>query len=233
MNNINLIIDGIILLILIAFMVSGAKRGLILSVFKISSSALSAFLAVLIHPFISKLLRATPLFDSIKEFVADRLGLTLGTNAATQAEQARIINDLPIPDFMSRILIENNNSVVNQLLDTHTITDYICGYIANLIMSVIVTTVLLFVIKILIRAFSKTLRLVSKLPVVRQLNYIGGCGIGLFYGILVIWIVFMISMMFITFEWYDAFHSGIDSSVLGKLLYDNNPIRSLLIGDLF
>lgn len=233
MNNQSLTADGIALAILIAAIVIGAHRGLIKSVFKTFSSILSLIIAFMLHPILTKLIIATPIFDILKQNIADNLGLSLTQTAASQPEQIQIISSLPLPNFINEMLIDNNNTVVHELLDTHGIADYICGYLANLIISIAVTLLLVLFMRLIVRVIIKSLDIMSKLPVIHQLNFLGGGIIGAVSGVILIWIVMLGLMLFIADSSYGFIQESIDGSILCKILYDNNILRNLIMGDLF
>ncbi len=233
MENLNYTIDAVIIAILLITMLVGAYRGFINSVFRTFSSIVALILAFALHPVITRFIKITPLFDLLKEHIADKLGLSLEINNATQAEQSQIISSLPLPDFLNKMLIENNNSVVHELLDTHGIADYICSYIANLIISIVVTLILVLCMKFVVRAIIKAFDIIAKLPVIHQLNYLGGGLVGIISGVIIIWLIFLAAMIFVTDTSFALLQEGIDGSILGKLLYDNNIFVNLLMGDLF
>lgn len=232
-QNLNYILDGIVAVVLIAAILIGAGRGFIKSVLKTFSSVLSLGISYALHPIITRGINATPIFDVLKSGIAGQLGLSLDPTQTTKAEQINMITDLNLPDFVTERLIENNNSVVYDLLDVHGIADYICGYIANMIIGIIVIVILTFVVKLILRAIYRTSDLISKLPIVHQLNYLGGAVLGLVSGLIVVWIVLMVSMIFVTSDSYTVMLDAINNSVLCKLLYDNNVIANILMGDLF
>lgn len=233
MNNQSLIADGIALAILLVAIIIGAHRGLIKAVFKTFSSILSLIIAFMLHPILTKLIIATPIFDLLKEHIADKLGLSLTQTASSQSEQIQVITSLPLPDFINDMLIDNNNTVVHELLDTHGIADYICGYLANLIISIAVTLLLVLFMRLIVRIIIKSLDIMSKLPVIHQLNFLGGGIVGAVSGVILIWIIMLGLMLFIADSSYALIQESIDSSVLCKILYDNNILRSLIMGDLF
>ncbi len=233
MNNLSLIIDGSILAVLAITFFIGAYRGIMKTIFKTFSSIITLALAFALHPVISQLVKTTPIFDAVKLNVADKLGLSLTPVAMSQPEQSKLIASLPLPDFFNEMLIENNNSVVYELLDAKSINEYICGYIANIIINIGVTIILMILMAIVVKTIVKSLDIISKLPVIHQLNYLGGGIIGLISGVLIIWLVFMASMLLIADESYAELLKGIDGSILGKILYDNNIFKNLIMGDLF
>ncbi len=233
MNNLSMIIDGILIAILLIAFFLVAYRGLMKTVFKTFSSVVSLALAFALHPIISQLVKATPIFDSVKLSVADKLGLSLDPVTLSQPQQSQLIASLPLPDFLNEMLIENNNSVVYDLLDANGINDYICGYIANIIINIAVTIILTIVITIIVKIIIKSMDIIDRLPVIHQLNYLGGGLVGIISGVIIIWLVFMVSMMLVADASYTEIMKGIDGSILGKFLYDNNIFKNIVMGDLF
>ncbi|MGN1318394.1 MAG: CvpA family protein [Lachnospirales bacterium] len=233
MENASLIADGIVIAILLISIIVGAYRGLIKTVFKTFSSIIALALAYFLHPILTRLVNKTPVFDFLKLSFADKLGLSLTTENVTQAEQTNLISSLPLPDFINDMLIENNNTVVHELLDTHGIADYICGYLANLVISIAVTLILVLFMGLIVRAIIKSLDIMAKLPVISQLNFLGGGIIGTVSGVIIIWLIFLFAMLFVTDASFALIQEAIDGSVVCKLLYDNNLLRSLIMGDLF
>lgn len=233
MDNLSIIIDCSILALLILTFFIGAYRGIVKTIFKTFSSIISLALAFSLHPLISQLVKATPIFDILKQNIGDKLGLSLEPAVVSQPEQVKLIASLPLPDFLNEKLIENNNSVVYNLLDAHSINEYICGYIANIIINIGVTIGLIIFMSLIIKAIIRSLDIISRLPVIHQLNYLGGGIIGLVSGVIIIWLIFVISMLFITDTAYTELLKGIDGSILGKILYDHNIFKNLIMGDLF
>lgn len=233
MDNLNLYIDGAIIIILLITFFIGAYRGIMKTIFKTFSSVISLTISFSLHPIVSRLVRATPIFDVLKSHIADKLGLDLTPVAMSQPEQSSLIASLPLPDFLIDALVENNNSVVHSLLDVHGIADYICGYIANIIINISVTIILTIIVIIIMKVITRSLNIISRLPIIHQFNYLGGGLVGLITGVIIIWVVFMVLMLFVTAGFYTEFLAAIDNSLLGKILFENNILNNLIMGDLF
>ena len=229
----NYIVDAIIILIFIITFLIGAYRGFIKSVFKTFSSIIALVLAFSLHPVISGIIKSTPVFDAIKMYVADKLNLSLAPAAVAQPEQIKLISSLPLPDFLNEMLIENNNTEVYKLLGANGINDYICGYIANIIINIAVTILLALCMGFIIKAVIGALDLVARLPVIHQLNYLGGGVVGIVSGVIIIWLIFIVLMLFVTDSSYNAIQESIDSSIIGRILFERNIFKDMIMGDLF
>lgn len=94
-------------------------------------------------PYVTEWLKNdTPVYESIRQGMADAVGLDglldgvldigegTGGNGAGIGER-RTIEELKLPEQMKRILIENNNREVYQMLGVEQFGDYVGGYLAD------------------------------------------------------------------------------------------------------
>lgn len=229
---INYTVDIIILIILLIFIFLFAAKGLVASVLKSFSWLISILVTYFLYPVVSGILRQTFIFDMLKESVYGVMGLdTMETAGGTG--QIAAIEGLTLPQGLKNMLVDNNNSVIYELLGVDSLQEYIAGYIANIILNIVTGILVFFIIVIVIKIAAGTLRLAVKLPVVRQINGIGGGILGLFWGIVAVWTIMALSTVFITAPFFADMVAAIDSSIIGKILYDNNVIMNVLLAKLF
>lgn len=157
----------------------------------------------------------------------DALSATRGSG------QISAIETLTLPDGLKTMLIDNNNSVIYDLLGVNSLQEYIAGYIANIILNIVVSILVFVIIRVIIKIATGTLELAVKLPVVKQLNGLGGGILGFVWGVVVIWITMSFLTLFITAPFFNNLINAIDSSFLGSILYDNNVIMNVLLSKLF
>ena len=94
-------------------------------------------------PYVTEWLKNdTPVYESIRQGMADAVGLDglldgvldigegTGGNGAGIGER-RTIEELKLPEQMKRILIENNNREVYQMLGVEQFGDYVGGYVES------------------------------------------------------------------------------------------------------
>lgn len=229
---INYTVDIIILIILLLFIFIFAAKGFVASILKSFSWLISILVTYLLYPIVSGILRQTFIFDILKESIYGVMGLdTMET--ANGAAQIAAIEGLTLPQGLKNMLVDNNNSVIYELLGVDSLQEYIAGYIANIILNIVTGLLVFFIIVIIIKVATGTLQLAVKLPVVRQINGIGGALLGLFWGIMAVWTVMSLSTIFITTPFFSDMINAIDNSIIGKLLYDNNVIMNVLLAKLF
>lgn len=229
---INYIVDVVIIIILLLFIFLFAHKGLVASILKSCSWLISIFATYLLYPIVSGLIRKTFIFDALKNSVYSVMGLD-NISSAGGAGQIDAINSLTLPEGLKNMLVDNNNSVIYDLLGVNSLQEYIAGYIANIILNIITGVLVFVIILVIIKVVTGALKLAVKLPVVKQINSLGGGVLGLFWGVMAVWTVMALCTLFIATPFFSSMIFAIDNSIIGKILYDNNVIMNVLLAKLF
>ena len=223
-------------LVLIFFLINGwiaYKRGFILSLYKLLSFIISIFLANSLYPIVSAFLRtSTPLFDKIKNQVAPTILISEGTKVNTLEGQTHFINELGVPKFLKRALIENNNSEIYSILHVDSLKDYIAGYIANICINIISMIIVLLVVSIGLRILVGILDIFSKLPVLNSVNHLFGLFFGFISGLLQVWMFFIVLFIFQANPSFEKVFLLLENSSLARYLYEYNYLLQF-VGGLF
>ncbi len=229
---VNYIVDIVIIIIILFFIFKFASKGLVQNILKSCSWLISLLVTYFLYPVISGLIRNTFIFDSLRESVYGVMSLDT-LSAESGSGQIDAINSLTLPEALKELLIDNNNSVIYDLLGVSNLQEYIAGYIANIILNIIISIVVFIIIIVIIKAVSGALQLAVKLPVIKQVNGIGGGILGLFWGVVFVWVIMAISTLFIATPFFADIIGAVDNSIIGKILYDNNIIMNVLLAKLF
>lgn len=220
------ILDLLIVIILLFFVLTGAKRGFVITFFNFFSFIISLVFANMLYPVVSNILRNTGgLYEHLKTSVAETIGLNEFIQQTGKAAETQFINSMSLPALIKHPLIENNNPEIYKLLNVSGLEDYICGFIANLFISAISMIVVFVLVFICIKVLAGLLNILTKLPIINSFNKTGGAIVGLFQGILLLWIIIALSTVFFTQPLYDM----IEPSVFAKYFYDNNIILNMLL----
>lgn len=228
----NYIVDIVIIVVILLFIFAFGSKGFVASVLKSCSWLISIIVTYFLYPIVSGIIRKTFIFDLLKEFIYGAMNLD-GISAENGVGQISAINSLSLPQGLKGMLADNNNSVIYDLLGVNTLQEYIAGYVANIILNIVISLLVFFVIAVIIKAVSGALKLAVKLPLVKQINGLGGALIGVFWGVIFVWVIMALSTLFIATPVFSEMITAIDSSFIGKLLYDNNVIMNVLMAKLF
>ena len=206
----------LIILLIIYFMAHGAKKGFIIFALRGCYKLISIGGSYIIYPFITTLMRTTPIFDMVSNVVKKSLNLQ-NVASSTQQQQIDAINSLSVPQPIKTMLLDNNNSVVHGLLNVQNgVADYISRYIANIILNICVGIIVYFIFSFVLRTIMKLGRFISKLPIISTFNAIAGGALGIVGGVVFVWVIFTVMNIFITNDFFSVLNDKIATSYLGK-----------------
>jgi len=220
LNTLDIAVIAVILLLALI----GWARGFVKSCFSFLPPLAALCLTGKLYPYVSDMLRATPLFNILKAHAAS--GLHLDTAATTAGDSA--IGASALPQFLKGILIANNNKVVYGLLDATDLKDYVAGYIANICINVISVVLVAVGLFILFKLIVGMLDLVTHLPVISTFNHIGGFMIGTFEGVILIWLMFMLAVFFCQSDKAAWFYTELSKSRIAEFLFEKNIFLHLV-----
>ena len=100
--------------------------------------------------------------------------------------------------------------------------------IGTLLVNIIAFVIILVVSKILIRVIGNLLGIFTKLPVIKQFNRLGGGILGGLVGILMLYIVCAVVVLFLPLKPESNVLKEIESSTFASEIYENNVILNLL-----
>lgn len=209
----------IALLILYAFW--GYKAGLIKTIFSICSMIVALALTFVISPQISKALQANEkVVGYFSEKVQNAMNLDKITNSIT--DKASEIDKLPIPESFKESLKENNTVEAQVALGVNNFSDYLSHSIACMIINTLCFVVIFLVLIVGLKILCTVLNIISKLPVLHQINKFTGLLAGLARGLIAIWLLCIILVLFSSTTWGKACFEMINESVFLSILYNNN-----------
>lgn len=139
------------------------------------------------------------------------------------------INGLQIPEAFKHILVTNNNNEIYNLLDVNNIGDYIGGMIATLIINIIAFLGVFIIVSILMKVVISLADLVSKLPVLNQINKLGGLAIGAIIGVIVVWFFLGLVLSMLSANPNVAkVYETLEVSKVASFFYDNNLLMKVV-----
>ncbi|OON99898.1 MAG: hypothetical protein ATN35_10155 [Epulopiscium sp. Nele67-Bin004] len=223
-------LDLIGIFFIVALCYRAYNRGLIVSVYKLTSVFISFGVAVICYPVVSAMLRLTLIDETIEKYIGDLL-INLDLVEGVQSQANALTEYLyMMPDPLVDILIQNNNKEVYAIFGANNIIDYISSYIANMAINVFSVIIVIIIVKIGIAFFVSGADLIAQLPVLRTVNSWGGIVLGFAEAIVVIWL-FCLVIPFLTVspqcEWLTLMW---ESSIFVRWFYDNNFLFDYMIG---
>lgn len=221
-------LDFIIIGIIVITTIIGAKVGLIKTVYQLLSSVISLVLAFFIYPIVEAILKVTPIYTAIQEWVRKLLPDIgdIGLQAQAQLIQEKFSW---MPEFMLNKMIENNNSEIYNLLGVSTLIEYIATFIANTCLMAIALVICFVIIKVGLTITSSVLDIVAKLPILKTANKWGGLVVGFIKGMLIVWVICLIIPLFMMIPQFAGLEKLVEDSFLLQLFYQNNIILETIV----
>lgn len=216
--------DIAVLIVIVIFTIIGLKNGFLYTVFRLLSYILSIIFAIKFYPILSSMLQKTVIYSSIKTAVIKGIIKQQSENVSAMEEGTTqtIVGRLKLPGFIKDSIIEN--VAKNDVFGVKKILDSVGSEIATLIINII-SVILIYLIIRFGLVFSRVLiKTISKLPVFRLLDKSGGLVLGAIEGILVVYILFAILILFSAFPKFEYTINSIENSQYASYFYQNNFI---------
>lgn len=223
------IVIGVVFLI--CFFV-GWAQGLFKVLVSVAGLIASIIIATYVAPNISGYLEEhTTIDDNIAIYIAKELHFSDDGEETSRGVQVEVINELPVSETLKSNILNNNNSEMYSALDATGVYDYIAKSMAVVILNAAVFLVLLLVCRVFFATLGKATDGLSKLPIVRSIDKIGGGLLGGMRGLFFIWLFFLLLSITSTSAISQEMIASISQFPLFKLLYDNNLLLDI-VGDL-
>ena len=208
-----IIVDLIIIVVVLLFIFLGYKKGLTGSLIKLLSFIIAIVVAfVLYKPVANAVIENTVIDDNIRT----TLSATLGVEDKTKNTEENVPST--IMDNINKEIENATDEVKANVIDHTTITIVNIG-------SGIVIFLAVRVILVIISLFAKIL---TDLPVIKQVDKLGGLAYGAIEGIVIVYAVLAVISLTSVIWANNAVVTAIANSSLGEMLYNNNIILNLL-----
>lgn len=214
-----IIVDLIIVAILVLFIATGYKKGLTGSLIKLASFAIALVLAFMLYkPVANMVIENTQIDEQIESAIIT----TFNAEETEQSENAE--TQMPTTMFenigsdIENAAQEAKNEIVRNTAKETTLTII---YVGSGLVIFIVARFALFIISL----FAKG---ITSLPILKQVDKIGGIAYGAIEGLVIIFVVLSI-ISFIAMVWVDnPIIPAIAKSTIGNMLYNNNILLNMI-----
>lgn len=242
---------NIILIALAAFMifmiVYGMRKGLARMLLSLMSIIIILVIVYAINPPVKQALMNfeplhTSVYNKVYKYVEKNVGKASKTTLDTgDKAKENIIDNLSLPSSIKDSLKEKENQkefeVMKQSELKKTVAkeqDQFCDYIAtsltNMIMGALAFVLSFVIVTILVKVLGLVLDVVTKLPVIKTMNSLGGATVGLAESIILIWIFMIVMTVLSTTAFGAAIMKGISENSVLSYMYDHNIIQQWITG---
>ena len=217
-------IDVGIVVVILACVFWGYKKGLMGIAFKIISLFVAIVLSLILYkPVGNFLIEKTPLAKQIQNAITNQLTNSQSTDETTMEISTAKKQPNFVEEYINQLVKEAQIKEAKENAITviaKRITETLIMAIALILIFVIIK-VILGIAKIIIDQF-------SKVPVIKECNSLVGIVYGVIKGIFVIYLVLALLFLISPTIQDSNIIKGIESSTIGKTMYQNNLILKLI-----
>ena len=216
----SILLDVILIGIVIVACMIAYQKGLLVSIFNLISSLLAIALSFIFFPFFSDFLKGTAAFGWIQSPVQTLL-----------AEQAALLSEvspegllaqLPLPEAVFEKMIASLETVAAPELVASTSVA-----VAGFVLDVLCMIVLFIIVKIGLLFVKGLLEKITSLPVLKQIDKVGGVVFGLLEAFVFLTIVGAVFSLFSGMADGNLLN-GVEHSVIAKFFYQENLLLFFL-----
>lgn len=223
----------VVLLIFAGFGLHGYLRGLVRVLFSLTAVFITIGLATVLTPYVTYFLQTqTPLHDSVKARCTEYLQSTVSEEGRQKTQEPGDITvfGMKMPEELQEIFANDVAGQAGSLMENAGVYERIGDFVAEQVVQRLAWVLSFAVIFILLMVAVHFLDVLAKLPVLKDINRIGGLAIGLLEGLVVVWIVFLAVVLCQGSEFGREMMASIEGNFFLKILYGNNLLERLIMG---
>lgn len=210
----------------------GYSKGFIKIVLSLAVTIVALILSVLLAGPCSNFIKEhTPLYDTVKEQMADNVSEYIGEELDTASKdmQEKAIKKLNIPSSIKDKLIVNNNENSKAELEVNSFSNYVAESLTDILLNAVTVLGLFLIFKILLRILISVIDLFSKLPLINSINKNLGAIVGFAEGILIIWVICTALTAISGTSVGEEIFSAIASNHMLNFIYNNNLLTKYIL----
>lgn len=204
----NFVIDIIVILIFLACMFLGYKRGLTGVIIKVVSFVLSIVISlILFKPISAIIIDHTDIYNNLSNSI----------KVTIQEDEKEEKNNSEKPNVM----LDSINEKIEETEEDATTA--IANNVAEIIINIIVLVILFIVIRIILFFIRFIFSAITELPIIKQIDKLGGFIYGLLEALLIVFVILAV----ISFIDIPELQLAIKTSIITSFLYNNNLLLML------
>lgn len=207
----------VVLAILVGNALIGSKVGFIRTVFSLCSMIVAIVLTIWISPTVNDLIKGN---DKIYNTITSKVEKMV----PFEKEESKIMEGLHLPKSIKESLLESNKLEKTKA----PFREYAVEYLTNTFIKALSFILTFVVILIILWTLCFALNLISKLPVLNQINKMAGLVAGLVHGLVVVWLFFILLTVFGSNEFGQKALQMIGDSEILSIIYNNNLLLKFI-----
>ncbi len=229
------IIDIVIVAVLAVFLIVGMKKGFVQMLLPLLAIAVAILLGLALRGPVRSLLDKTSMEEKITDSASKLVQLALDkydtdNEEVAQEEGEKAVSSTSIPGYLVEKLkawaAKDADNVYGQDADTARIIGAKLASLAMDLIAILIVVVIAIIVILIIKAIVKKTRQLN-IPVLHQLDTVGGAIFGFVLGAAILYgIAFMVGLL-ASCGYLTGFAEAMKKSMLGGFLYNHNLLGKL------
>lgn len=219
----------VVLMILLGNAIVGMKVGFIKTVFSLVSLILALILTLWISPMVKNYMNGSEKFHNGIASKIEKM-LPFGEDEIAKKEQPKAIEELKVPKSIKKGLLENNTAESYKEMAITSFKQYVSNYLTGIIINSLAFIMTFVLILILLWVIFMALDLISKLPLLNQVNKTAGLLAGLLHGLIVVWLFFILLNVFASTQFGQSMMKLVGENEILSIIYNNNILLRFITG---
>lgn len=224
----------IILAIPVLYIFHGFQKGMVRMAVSFLAIIVTLAAGFVLNPYMEEFLKQkTEIYSSIqgecKDYILDTVKAQMNEEIS-QEEQKTVIEGLPLPDNLIKILSVKNDTDGNGNILAESFAEYLSNRVAQLAVGAISLFLTFLLVSIAMSLVGKALNTIVSFPVLSSLNRMGGAALGGVKGICIVWILFLVIAIFWNSGWARDIYDLIKENPITNYLYEKNMFMHFLNG---
>lgn len=221
-----IVVDIIVAVIIGLCIFLGYKRGLSKCLFKLATTLIAIFIAILVfRPFVDFVVRSTIIDENIQLSIEKVMNNGIEENGE-EKDRNIVKEDSGIPKPVAEYINTNFKDTANERRE-EAVSSVARGA-TLLIVNVACFIAIYVLVKIVLQIFAIIIDVMTKLPVIKQCNEVGGIIFGTLQGVFIVLIVMTIIAIIAPLTGAYEVANVVSQSHLGSFFYNNNIILNII-----
>lgn len=212
--------------ILAAAGIAGLKAGLIKMIFSLVSTIAALVIAFLFSPAVNNVLQGS---EAVNGFFTEKVAALVSSFEIDKKNPAEYIDSLPLPEAIKDVLRQDDETSVSIFMQSDTFEAYVCKRITDVVLNAVAFVITFLAAALALALLCGMLNILSRLPLLHQINKAAGLCAGLAEGVLIIWLFFVVLTMLAGTEFGKSAMEQISESRFLSYLYNNNLLASYIL----
>lgn len=220
-------VDIIILAIMAICIFIGYQKGLLGVAVNILGFFIALIIALVLYTPISNfIINNTEIKPTLQNAISDTVAsYIIKEDESKQTEETEDNSSKIMSDYINEFVEEQRQNIENT---EREIINNVSGTVAINIIRVAVGIIVFIIAKIALLFVKVLADIITKIPVIGDIDKVGGVVYGTLQGLIIVFIVLAIISLFAPVAADSAIIEAINNSYIGKILYNNNIILKII-----